>query len=306
MTRDRTSQTHRPQRRNETGRRAARVRCPLCGDVIAGSDAACPRCHGRAALAWIGQTPRTVAAAPLGAFLGGFWAFVRGLGFMATHRRLSLYIAAPLLINVVLLGGILAVGYLYFGRWIDAGVQIEWARALGVVLRALVKIVFVIAGLVVMFFTFTLVGDLVAAPFNDLLSEKTEQLALGTGFEEPFVLKQFARDVMRSIAEALKLLMFKVAILVPLLLFLFVPVVGAVPIFVAALFFAALDYLDLPMDRKRFRLGEKKRVIMRNKARCLGFGVAVYVSLFIPLVNLLVIPVGVVGGTLLFLQMRKT
>jgi uncharacterized protein involved in cysteine biosynthesis len=46
-------------------------------------------------------------------------------------------------------------------------------------------------------------------------------------------------------------------------------------------------------------LRKKLGVIWRNKSLALGFGAAAYLMLLIPVVNMLALPVGVVGATLL-------
>jgi uncharacterized protein involved in cysteine biosynthesis len=46
-------------------------------------------------------------------------------------------------------------------------------------------------------------------------------------------------------------------------------------------------------------LRKKLGMIWRNKSLALGFGAAAYLMLLIPVINLLALPVGVVGATLL-------
>ena len=46
------------------------------------------------------------------------------------------------------------------------------------------------------------------------------------------------------------------------------------------------------------KLREKLKIIGRHKSLALGFGMAGYVMLVIPIVNLFSLPVGVVGATL--------
>ncbi|MGH9936621.1 MAG: EI24 domain-containing protein, partial [Blastocatellia bacterium] len=53
------------------------------------------------------------------------------------------------------------------------------------------------------------------------------------------------------------------------------------------------------LSTRGLRLRKKLGVIWRNKSLALGFGAAAYLVLLIPVVNMLALPVGVVGATLL-------
>jgi len=46
----------------------------------------------------------------------------------------------------------------------------------------------IVVVLVLVFFSFAAVGSLLASPFNDVLSEKTEHLLGGRGMDEPFAI----------------------------------------------------------------------------------------------------------------------
>jgi CysZ protein len=77
------------------------------------------------------------------------------------------------------------------------------------------------------------------------------------------------------------------------------PPVGA-PVGVAvAIFLGGLDLFDIPLSTRGLRLRNKLGVIWRNKFLALGFGAAAYLMLLIPVINMLALPVGVVGATLL-------
>lgn len=70
---------------------------------------------------------------------------------------------------------------------------------------------------------------------------------------------------------------------------------------------ACLDFLDYPPERRRplgFRA--KLGVICRHLPATAGFGLAALALVSIPLLNLLVIPICVAAGTLLFCdEMRE-
>ena len=68
--------------------------------------------------------------------------------------------------------------------------------------------------------------------------------------------------------------------------------------------YLALDYVDWPASRHdrgvRYRFG----MLRRHTSAMLGFGTGVWVLLFVPFVNLFLMPGAVAGGTLLFLDLE--
>jgi CysZ protein len=65
-------------------------------------------------------------------------------------------------------------------------------------------------------------------------------------------------------------------------------------------------YLDAPMARHLYPFRDVQGVIADRFRLCLGFGTAVFVILWIPVVNLFLIPLASVGGTLLYRGLRAS
>ncbi len=164
--------------------------------------------------------------------------------------------------------------------------------------------VFWILTLVVSAFAFVPIATLVANPFNDLLSEKTERLYKGIDDNQPFSSQRLLRalwigitgEIMRTLTLAL-LLVFAFSLG-------FVPFVGP-PISAALSTFFTIRYLSLEytsfsMDRRLYLWKEKKDFLRWHRARSLGFGAMAFLILTIPVVNAFFIPVSAVAGTLLF------
>ena len=281
---------------------APRVRCAVCGHAKARASDTCERCQDTVSLEWLAKSRAAGRRSFLVEAATGFLTFFRALRFLAKHRRLWPFAVGPTAVNILLVVGLFAAVFWFVPGWAAGWVEEGW---LSILLVGLAVTVAVFVAAVVSFFLFVAVGNVVAAPFNDFLSEKAEAIAVGGKFDEPFSVPQFVTDVVRSVLEALKLLLVKVVVLLPLLFLNLIPFVGAVPFILAMMYFAALDYMDLPMERKRYRLWEKRRVMRASRAKCLGFGAAAYLSLLIPFLGLFMLPVGVVGGTLLFLDAQE-
>jgi len=216
------------------------------------------------------------------------------------------YAAAPVAISTVILGIAYFLVYRYFLRFLTPLVGSAWYwQAVYYLLLAVVAVLV----LVVVFFLFTRIASAVASPFNDLMSEKTEQLVRGRFVETPFSILTVLKDSGRAISHSFKILGLYCACLVAGLPLLFVPGIGsflyaAAGVLLSAYMFA-FEYLGYPMDRRRFSFSEKRRFLRSRIRSIMGFGLGNLAVASIPLVNLLLIPAAVVGGTLLFLDLSS-
>src|SRR5512139_2181455 len=102
--------------------------------------------------------------------------FFTGLG-MITRPGLRRYIVIPLLINIVLFTLLIAWLSSEFGALVALYTSQfpEWLSWLG----TLIWLLFAILVAVMIFFTFTLVANIISAPFNSLLAETAEAQLTG-------------------------------------------------------------------------------------------------------------------------------
>ena len=69
-------------------------------------------------------------------------------------------------------------------------------------------------------------------------------------------------------------------------------------------FWLVFEYLDLPANRFGYRFREVAAAVRANPPVAAGFGLAVYLLLWVPILNPLFIPAATVGATLLFHELR--
>ena len=84
-----------------------------------------------------------------------------------------------------------------------------------------------------------------------------------------------------------------------------VPIIGLLsPViaFFCTCIFLSKEILDVPMARHGFSLGTKLSIVRANLGFYMGFGGAVFLMALIPLYNVLVFPIAVVGATRLWHQ----
>ncbi len=242
----------------------------------------------------------------------GFRYVLRGFKFpLIEHPRLIGFVVVPALINVLLFVGLLAAMGTWGGGWVSglldgaiAGEHAWYVTPFVWLLRIFSWLVVATVIGALSFVTVYLIGGVIAAPFNDVLSEKVESIRMGTP-EPPFSLKKTVGDALFAMGQELRrvvLLLLVYAVLLPLHL---VPVFGTVIWAWLGFLILALDQLDIPLTRNRYRLTDRIGAVKQNVLVSTGFGAACAALLWVPLLNFLCLPAAVVGGTLLYADLRE-
>lgn len=232
-------------------------------------------------------------------FARGFGCLFRALAMVLSDRRKLLLALVPFLICLVLYMGFFAAAVLLVDE--VTGLIIEPGTWWRTVLRVLLMIALPLAFFLVLVFTYTMVCLVVGAPFFEALSAGVEQEVTGEVLEQPFSLRGVVRDIWRALRWTLLILCLQLGVCVFGLLF--VPVTSVIAFAVSAVL-VGLEHLDPAMERRRLRLGAKLAFARRRFWELLGFGLPLLLGMAVPLVGALVVPFGVAGGTLLFVQIR--
>ncbi len=241
-------------------------------------------------------------------FVGGLFAPIRGLRFLLAHPRLLAYAVFPTLINIVLVLAVFFVGMhlseSLADRIIPAQDQWYW-----VVLSHAIQIMLVLALVLFGALVFYILAGIICVPFNEVLSQKTEQVFEGVRREEPFSFRLLTKDIIISMKNELKRTAVMLLLLLFLLIIFLIPIIGKIFYLVfgniITMFFLAYDNLDYSLARRRLPFAVKCRFIFRHSASCLGFGAGALVSVVIPFFNFVVIPLTVVGATILFCEIQS-
>jgi len=250
---------------------------------------------------------KTSTPGVIGRFIGGLFAPVRGLRFLLAHPRLLTYAAFPTLINIILVLALFFAG-MYFAesladRIVPAQDQWYWV-ALSYAIQIVLLAALVLFGALV----FYILAGIICVPFNEVLSQKTEEIFEGIKREEPFSFRLLTKDIMISLKNEIKRTVVMLALLVSLLIIFFIPIVGKAFYLVfgniITMLFLAYDNLDYPLGRRRLPFTVKWRFIFKNSPSSLGFGAGALVSVVIPFLNFVIIPLTVVGATILFCEIQ--
>ena len=211
-----------------------------------------------------------------------------------------LYVVMPLVINSVLFAGLIWFGYDQFSPLVDK-LMSNIPSILGF-LRGIIWLVISTFTAIFVFFTFTPIANIVAAPFNALLSEKIETRLSGKEISSN---TSFIKLVRTSVLSQLGKLVYILFWSAALLLISLIPLINFAAPFLWVIFgswMMSLEYLDYPMGNHELDFKQEKQILAARKGLALGYGSSVMVLTSIPLLNFIVMPVAVAGATLLWVE----
>ncbi len=216
-------------------------------------------------------------------------------GFRLVRRPgVTRYALLPLLINILIFGSGIWFGAAAFQDFLQ-WVLPEWLDIW--VVRALLWLIFAVGAALVSFYAFTLLANLVAAPFNGLLADRVERDLRG-GRGEEGIQRGVISEATASIGAEIRKLIYLAAWSLPLLLLFLIPGVNLAAPFLWLAFGAwmlALEYADA---RTAFR--EARGLIGQRRGVALGFGTVIMGLTAVPGLNLIAMPVAVCGATALY------
>lgn len=225
----------------------------------------------------------------------GFNYLIRGFKLI-TQPSLRLFVIIPLTINVLIFTLLIGATLSQFSDWIDAAMA--WLPSWLNFIRWILWPITVGLILTVVMYSFSVVANFIASPFNSLLAEKTEELLTGKevpGFETiGTALLSFPKSIGR---EAVKLLYYlPLALLVLIASFIFSPI-APVLWFMLGAWMMAVQYCDYPADNHQRSFKTMKKAVQVQRLTSGGFGAAVMLGTMVPIVNFIIMPAAVCGAT---------
>ncbi|GMG86582.1 sulfate transporter CysZ [Biformimicrobium ophioploci] len=256
----------------------------------------------------------------------GAHALMRGANLL-TRKELRPFIIMPLLINLVLfviltailisqIGGLAdyfssllsstpvdTEGMVWWKAWLAKGGS--WAASAFEWLAWIIILAAIFVFLLAYGYSFGIISNLIAAPFNGFLAEKVEELLTG----EPPPAESIPSMVFRTLGRELQKLWYFIRwgllIFIVSLLLGFIPLINlAVPVlvFLWGAWSMAIQYVDYPLDNHQQPFDVVKRDLKRKHVSTLGFGSSVMLAKMIPLVNIFVMPAAVAGATAYWIE----
>ncbi|WP_283496581.1 EI24 domain-containing protein [Cryobacterium sp. PH29-G1] len=235
--------------------------------------------------------------------------FFAGTAFLG--RGLQLWVTSP---RLMLLGALpaLIVGIAYLAGSVLLFVNLEtiavalspfasgWDEPWRTGMRIVAGAAAAAAGILVLAYSFVAVTLIAGDPFYERIWHDVENnLGNPPAERSPGLL----RGILRSVADALRLVGLAIVVAIGLLLCGFIPGLGQlIALILGAVFggwILTLELTGLAFDARGFTLGQRKRMLRTRRARSLGFGVLTYLLFLIPGAAVIVMPAAVAGAAML-------
>ena len=231
--------------------------------------------------------------------MNGIDCFVEGFR-LVSKPGLRRYVIVPTMINALVLTLMIAVSVSVFSPWVERLISFlpDWLFFLSWLIWMLASIIVAF----VLFYLFTILANIIASPFNALLSIKVEESLIGKSLTSTVSIwlilpRAFWREVVK--------LMYLLPRLLGLLLISVIPVVNAIAPFLWIIFSAwmmAVQYTDYAADNNEISFPELRKRLASKRIDSVMFGFPAYLVLAIPVVNLILLPVAVAGGTVFWVK----
>ena len=239
-------------------------------------------------------------------FFAGFSYVFKGFSLI-TKKGVRSYVLIPLLINIAVFSVAIYIGFSQFSGWLEHLLaSISWLPDwLEVAIQWLMMPLFSLLILVAVYYSFTIVANLIAAPFNSQLALRAEGQLLGkdvVAIEDQSTMMVLTK---RTVASELKKMSHMIKWLIVLLILTVIPVVNIIAPFAWLIYSAwmlAIEYADYPMGNHNLMFKEGVQHLKRQRFASLGMGAGLMLIAAIPVVNFLAMPVGVAAGTTLWVK----
>lgn len=246
-------------------------------------------------------------------FIAGINYFLKGLG-QITRPGLKRFVLVPAIISFATLSIILVLAFYQFSdllEWVmpnrsalsDWPEWLAWFADIALsILRVFLYTLFAILSLIITSFSYTILANLVASPFNGRLSEKTEEVYYS---EKPIIDTETSlfKEIPSAVLHEVRKILYFFKFLIPLIFISFIPVINIIsaPLwFIFGAWVLSVEYCDFPAGNNNHSFKELKAKLAEKRALSLGFGAAASVLTMIPILNFLVMPAAVIGATLLW------
>jgi CysZ protein len=236
-------------------------------------------------------------------FVRGLGLFGRGAGIMLRSPRLLFTGAVPAVVTaLLLLGGLVTLGFWVddLAAWITPFAD-YWASGVREAVRLAVSVALFAAALVVGVLSFSALTLAVGGPFYEHIAEKVEDTLGPAG--QPAEDLSWGRLLWLGLRDGVLLVLRSLLFTIPLVVAGFVPVVGqtVVPVLMALVtgWFLTLELVAVSFYRRGMDLRQRRAVLAKRRALAVGFGLPAALLSAIPLVAILVMPIGFAGGVLL-------
>ena len=233
--------------------------------------------------------------------LAGALYLIKGFS-MLRLPELRKFVLIPLIINILLFASMSVLLYSSLNDLIlelVAGLP-EWLQWVDWLIWLLLGASIILFA----YFTFTIVANIISAPFNGILSEAVEDYKLGKKESDNSLGSVFA-EIIPALQDEWQKIFYSLSRSLPLLILLLIPGINLLASILWILFgtwVLSLQYLDYPLSNQKILLAQQRSLLKTKKWLILGFGGAVMLGTLLPILNFFIVPSAVVASTLIYID----
>lgn len=238
-----------------------------------------------------------------------------GAGYLVEGARLifqpkfRLFVVVPLIVNVVIFLVLTSVAIAYFNAATGAitGMMPEWdwLKPIVGVLGVVVWVVVALVAVVLYGYSFSVITNILAAPFYGVLAEKLEQHLTGSAPPPEALVAMVGRVIIRELIKLWYFVSRSIGLFIVCFVLGFIPLANLfVPIILAlwASWCMAIQYVDYPADNHRLPFAMSRRALGDTRYSAWGLGGMTLLGSMVPVLNILVMPAAVAGGTIYWVR----
>lgn len=224
--------------------------------------------------------------------------FIAGFNLIK-QPGLRRFVIIPLLINMVLFGLASWLLWHYLSTTVDSMLPswLSW-------LTWLILPIFMVSILTLVYYSFTLIANIIAAPFYGQLSKGVEAYLRGQPYEEAQY-ESFLKEILPMLGSELRKISYYLVRALPLLILSLIPGLNVISLPLWLLFsawFLSFEYAGYGFENHNVLFKEQKRMLNKSKMNSITFGGVSLLATTIPVVNLIAPAIAVAGATKMFYE----
>lgn len=241
-----------------------------------------------------------------------------GLGYFMEGGRILMqpgmkrYILVPVIANIIvfiILTIMLIQSFTAMTAWFT-GVLPDWSwfAAIAGFIATFLSIITFILALLIYGYSFNLITNIIAAPFYGFLAEKIEARLIGAKFPSESFANMAARTLKREMVKLWYFMSRGILVALGLFILTFIPLINMIVPILALLWGSwvmTLQYVDYPADNNKMDFTQFRTSLKTSKYSSIGFGGGIMLGSMIPILNIIVMPMAVAGGTLFWIRELK-
>jgi CysZ protein len=235
--------------------------------------------------------------------------FFRGIHYVGLSLQLLFladlkpFVIVPIIINALIFTILFFIANHYMfalNHWLVSFLPF-WLQWLSVIFWLL----FFVSFLIVIAYTFTLIANLIAAPFNSLLADKVALYLQGKPLTDEGNNGSVLSTILPSMKRQMAVIIYYLPRALAILLLFFIPLIQIGAFIIWTFFnawFLSVQYLDYPSDAQGISFGQMLVKMQHKRALLLGFGLSILGLSLIPIINFISMPVAVIAATHIWLN----